>query len=81
MFSTLEFAIFRIMTMMSGDISYTEIFGYIYSTNRKQVLWIVFIIMAGVVIFVNVAFANLLVSNTIFIFIFIGISIEIKLVQ
>lgn len=65
MFSTVEYAIFRVMTMMAGDISYMEIFGYIYSTDRRQILWIVYTIMTGVVIFINVAFANLLVSITI----------------
>lgn len=62
MFSTVEYAVFRVMTMMAGDISYTEIFDHVISAGRQQVLWVVYVIMASVVIFVNVAFANLLVS-------------------
>ncbi|RDD36841.1 Transient receptor potential cation channel subfamily A member 1, partial [Trichoplax sp. H2] len=62
MFSSVEYGIFRIMTMVAGDISYSEIFDHLYSNQRKQGLWVVFIVLTGVVIFINVAFANLLVG-------------------
>lgn len=62
MFSTVEYAIFRVMTMMAGDISYSEIFDHIMAVKRWRILWIVYIILVGVVVFINVAFANLLVS-------------------
>ncbi|RDD36842.1 Transient receptor potential cation channel subfamily A member 1 [Trichoplax sp. H2] len=62
MFSQVEYGVFRIMTMVAGDISYSEIFDHLYSNGRRQVLWVVFTVLTGVVIFINVAFANLLVG-------------------
>ncbi|RDD41697.1 Transient receptor potential cation channel subfamily A member 1 [Trichoplax sp. H2] len=62
MFSEFHFAIFRVMTMMAGDISFEEVFNYMRENNRMQTAGTVFAVITLVVIFINIAFANLLVG-------------------
>ena len=61
MFSELHFAVFRVATMMGGDVSFEEVFNYMQENNRMQTAGTVFAVMSLVVIFINIAFANLLV--------------------
>lgn len=62
-FSDIGYAFIRVITMMVGEVNYGEAFKFLYNNQQLQNAGLTLTILVLFVIVINIAFANLLVSN------------------
>ncbi|RDD39278.1 Transient receptor potential cation channel subfamily A member 1 [Trichoplax sp. H2] len=61
-FSSLDYSVVTVMTMMVGELGYYEAFERLKSTGRLQGFKIELLLFVAMIIVINIAFANLLVG-------------------